>query len=318
MAVPNLTEVVTTTLRNRSRNFADNVSKGNALLTKLGESGNIKTADGGRTIVQELEYAENATFKYYSGYEPLDIAPCEVFDAAEYNWKQAAVVVSASGLEVNVQTTGKEAIINLLEKRISNAMKTMRNQISIGIYSNGTGSSSKQITGLQAQIADAPGTGVVGGIDRSNWAFWQNQYSSAANITSSTIQGLMKGMWLSCQRGPDTTKLIVADTIRYTDYWDSLTTIQRITREDRGMLGWETLAFLSADVVYDGDSGLPAEHMYFLNTDYLFWRPHTQVNMVPLDRRNSLNQDAFVVPVVFAGNLTMSNASLQGVIFDSA
>lgn len=318
MAQPNLTEVVVVALRNRSRDFADNVSKGNALLTKLGDSGNIKTADGGRTIVQELEYAENATFKYYSGYETLDIAPSDVFDAAEYNWKQAAVVVSASGLEVNVMTTGKEAIINLLEKRISNAMKTMRNQLSIGIYSDGTGSSSKQITGLQAQLADDPTSGVVGGIDRANWSFWRNQIGSAANITSSTIQGLMKAMWLNTQRGPDVVKLIVADSIRYTDYWDSLTTIQRITREDKGMLGWETLAFLSADVVYDGDSGLPAEHMYFLNTDYFFWRPHVDVNMIPLDRRNSLNQDAFVVPVVFAGNLTMSNASLQGVIFDSA
>lgn len=318
MAQPNLTELVATTLRNRSRDFADNVSKGNALLTKLNSSGNIKTADGGRTIVQELEYAENATFKYYSGYETLDIAPSDVFDAAEYNWKQAAVVVSASGLEVNVQTTGKEAIINLLEKRISNAMKTMRNNVSIGIYSDGTGSSSKQITGLQAQIADDPTTGTVGGINRANWSFWRNQIESAANITSTTIQGLMKQLWLETSRGPDTCKLIVADAIRYTDFWDSLTTIQRITREDKGMMGWETLAFLSAEVVYDGDSGLPAEHMYFLNTDYLFWRPHTQVNMVPLDRRNSLNQDAFVVPVVFAGNLTMSNASLQGVIFDTA
>ena len=32
----------------------------------------MKTADGGRTIVQELEYAENTTFKWYSGYEVLD------------------------------------------------------------------------------------------------------------------------------------------------------------------------------------------------------------------------------------------------------
>jgi len=318
MATVNLTELVATTLRNRSKDYADNVSKGNALLTKLSSSGNVKSASGGRTIVQELEYAENATFKYYSGYETFDIAPTDVFDAAEYNWKQAAVVVSASGLEVNVMTTGKEATLNLLEKRISNSMKTMRNNVSIGIYSDGTGSSSKQITGLQAQIADDPTSGTVGGINRANWSFWRNQIGSAANISSTTLPGLMKAMWLACQRGPDVAKLIVADSIRFTDYWDSLTTIQRITREDKGMMGWETLAFLSAEVVYDGDSGLPAEHMYFLNTDYLFWRPHTSVNMVPLDRRDSLNQDAFLVPVVFAGNLTMSNAARQGVIFDSA
>ena len=72
MANPNLSEVVTTTLRNRSKKLADNVTNHNALLRRLKDRGNVKTADGGRTIVQELEYAENTTFKWYSGYEVLD------------------------------------------------------------------------------------------------------------------------------------------------------------------------------------------------------------------------------------------------------
>ena len=97
--------------------------------------------------------------------------------------------------------------------------------------------SDSYLRGLQAQLADDPTSGVVGGIDRANWTFWRNQIGSAANISSTTIQGLMKAMWLATQRGPDTTKLIVADSIRYTDFWDSLTSIQRISREDKGMLG---------------------------------------------------------------------------------
>jgi hypothetical protein len=46
----------------------------------------------------------------------------------------------------------------------------------------------------------------------------------------------------------------------------------------------------------------------------MFWRPHRSANMIPLERRESINQDAVVVPLIFMGNLTMSNASLQGVI----
>lgn len=60
MASPNLSEIVTTTLRNRSGEIADNVSKGNALLAKLKEKGAWKAATG-RSIVQELDYAENGT-----------------------------------------------------------------------------------------------------------------------------------------------------------------------------------------------------------------------------------------------------------------
>ena len=63
------------------------------------------------------------------------------------------------------------------------------------------------------------------------------------------------------------------------------------------------------------DDAAPASHMYFLNTDYIFWNAHQDANMSPLPRRDSFNQDAIAVPVIFMGNLTMSNASLQGVLF---
>lgn len=316
MATPNIGELVATTLRNRKKEFADNVSKGNALLAAM--EGRADTVDGGRTIVQDLEYEENSTFKYYSGYEILDIAPSEVFDAAEYSWKQAACVVAASGLEVKVQTTGKEALLNLLESRIRNAIKTFRNNVSIGIYSDGTGDSSKQITGLQAQVADDPTTGTVGGIDRASWTFWRNQYDSNSDTSSTTIQGYMNSMWLSCIRGSDRPNLIIADGNMFTYYWESLQAIQRITSADRGVAGFTTLAFMDAPVVYDGDSGIAADHMYFLNTNYIHWRPSSNVNMDVDETRMGYNQDAKVIPVLWAGNLTMSNASLQGVLIDTA
>src|ERR1700749_4471017 len=94
-----VTEIVTTTLRNRTGKLADNVTKNNALLNRLKQRGNVKTVSGGRTIVQELEYAENGTYKRYSGYETLNISPSDVFTFAEYNYAQAAVAISMSGLE---------------------------------------------------------------------------------------------------------------------------------------------------------------------------------------------------------------------------
>lgn len=99
MASPNLSELVTTTLRSRTKRLADNVTKQTALLNRLREKGKVKPVSGGRTIVQELEYAENSTFQRYSGYETLNISPSDVFSAAEYDWKQASVAVTISGLE---------------------------------------------------------------------------------------------------------------------------------------------------------------------------------------------------------------------------
>jgi hypothetical protein len=55
--------------------------------------------------------------------------------------------------------------------------------------------------------------------------------------------------------------------------------------------------------------------MYFLNTDYIHFRPHSARNFVPIGgERQSVNQDAMVKLLGFAGNMTLSNASLQGVL----
>ena len=51
MTSPNLSEIITTTLRNRSRSLADNVSNHNPLLNRMRERGNI-TLITGRDIVR--------------------------------------------------------------------------------------------------------------------------------------------------------------------------------------------------------------------------------------------------------------------------
>ena len=161
MPSPNLDEIVTTTLRYRSGKLRDNMSKNIALLSRLQDKDNISPVSGGRSIVEELEYAENSTFMYYSGDETLNVASSDVFTSAEYDWKQAAVAVKINGLEL-LKNSGKEKVIDLLEARIKNAEKTMLNNLSTGVYSDGTGTGGKQIGGLQLLVSDA-GTGTVGG-----------------------------------------------------------------------------------------------------------------------------------------------------------
>ena len=67
MATINIGEVVATTLRNRRSKLADNILNHNALFARLNKKGNVSPADGGREIVEELEYAENGTVGWYSG-----------------------------------------------------------------------------------------------------------------------------------------------------------------------------------------------------------------------------------------------------------
>jgi hypothetical protein len=316
-------EIVTTTLRNRTGKLADDVSKNNALLGRLKKKGKVKPVSGGRTIVQEMEYAENGTFKRYSGYESLNIAPSDVFTAAEYNYAQAAVAISMSGLEM-LQNSGPEAIIDLLESRISNAEKTLTNNIALDCYSDGSADGGRQIGGLQLLISKTPTSGVVGGIDRSTTvgSFFRNQAFSSLNnggsaATSANIQSYMNRLYLQLVRGADQPDLIVADNNYYRLYLESLQAIQRIASEDSAMIGFNALKYMNADVVLDGGfgGGAPVSTMYMLNTDYLYFRPHADRNFTPIgDDRYATNQDAMVKLIGFAGNLTLSNGFLQGVL----
>lgn len=320
MASPNLSELVTSTLRSRTGQLADNVSGNTALLFRLRERGRVKPVGGGRTIIQELEYAENATYKRYSGYETLDISPSDVISAAEFNWKQAAVAVSISGLEM-LQNASEEQVIDLLEARIGNAERTMINNLSNDVYSDGTANGGKQIGGMQLLVADAPTTGTVGGINRANHAFWRNQLYdfSVESVTASntTIQAAMNQMYLKTTRNRDAVDLIVADDTYFRFYWESLQNNQRFSNDKMAQAGFQNLKFMGADVVFDGglDGDAPATHMYFLNTNFIHFRPHRDRNMEPLDPdRFATNQDAMVKLIGFAGNATLSNGSLQGVI----
>ena len=319
MVSPNIDEITTTTLRKRSKKLADNVSANTALLYKLKKQGKAKPVSGGRTILQEISYAENGTFKRYSGYESLDISPSDVFTSAEFNLKQAAVAVTMSGLEM-LQNDGEEAVIDLMESRIENAETTMMNNISNDVYSDGTTDGGRQIGGMQLLVSDA-GTGTVGGINSSTWSFWQNYVfdfsSNSLTPGASTIQEAMNNTWLKLTRNRDTPDLIVADNTYYQYYWQSLQAIQRIASDDMARSGFNSLKFMNADVVADGgkDGDSPANHMYFLNCDYLYFRPHSKRNFVPLNPdRYSTNQDATVKLMAWAGNMTVNNRSLQGVI----
>jgi hypothetical protein len=184
----------------------------------------------------------------------------------------------------------------------------------------------------------------VGGIDRAAWTFWRNQKWSAATdgsttLSVATILSQMDALWPQLIRGRDSPDLIVMDNTMWRFYLGALQSIQRIQTEssapDMAEYGFQTLKYLTCDVVMDGGfqgfsgdplptqlssssssvGGAPSSTAYFLNTKYIYWRPHAKRNMVPLDPdRFSINQDAMVRLIGWAGNMTLSNAFLQGVL----
>jgi hypothetical protein len=270
--------------------------------------------------MQELSFAQNGNASWYSGYETLPIGAQDVISAAQYDIKQAACAVTISGLEL-LQNSGKEQIIDLLEGRMTVAEDTMANLIAAGLYSDGTGFGGKELTGLAAAVPTNPATGTYGGIDRVTWTFWRSQLykgttTGGAAISATNIQTYMNRLWAQMVRGVNRPDLIVVDNLFWALYMQSLQAIQRFNSSDSATLGFPTIKYMDADIVLDGGLGgnAPGTTAYFLNTKYIFFRPHRDRNMVALDpgKRYSVNQDAVTQILAFAGNLTTSNSSLQG------
>lgn len=311
------TELVSTTYRNHSKTVADNVSRHNALFRRLTEKGRVRIEDGGLSIVQPLDYANNSTYQRYSGYDVLNVNAVDVLTAAEFPWRQIAVNVAASGLEMRTNA-GPQRIINFVKSKITNAQRSLANGMSLDLYSDGA--AANQINGLQALVSDA-GTGTVGGINASTWAFWQNKVQSAAAPlqgggaivpSATTIESLMLPLWIELTRGNDMPDMIVMSNDYFTFYEQSQTSLKRYAPEDDGQGGMIRMKYKTADVFFDSSGGIPSQHAYFLNTDYLELVAHRDANMTMMDELRSVNQDAVVIPILWQGNLVTSARFLQG------
>jgi hypothetical protein len=320
MAFPNISDILATTIESRTKKIADNVTDNNAILKKLSQKGMIKTFSGGSKILQELSFAENSNAGWYSGYDLLPVGVSDVISAAEFDIKQSAVPVVISGLEM-LQNAGKEQMIDLLDARLNVAEATQANLISAGLYSDGTGSGGKEITGLDAAVPTNPATGTYGGIDRSVFTFWRSQVDTGTTLTSANIQVTMNGMWASLVRGKDMPDCILMDNLTWELYVASLQSQQRFHQAEVGDSGFPTLKFMGVDVYLDGGIGGNAttKTIYFLNSKYIHYRPHANRNMVALspNRRYATNQDAEVQILAWAGNLTSSGSQFQGRVIGS-
>jgi hypothetical protein len=311
-------ELATTTYRNHDKEVKDNVSKHNALFRRLTEKGKIRLEDGGLTIVQALDYQANSTYQRYSGFDTLNINAVDVLTSAEFPWRQVAVNVAASGLEI--RTNSGNRIINFTKAKVKNAMRSLANGLSVDMYSDGT--LANQIGGIQSIIADT-GLGTLGGINAANFPFWANVVNSAAapingggaiTVGPSTIEGLMLSTWIKTTRGTDMPDMIVMSDDWFTFYEQSQTSLKRYTSDQAGQGGMISMKYKSADVFFDSSGGIPTSRAYFINTDYLDFVAHKDANMEMMDDLKSVNQDAVVIPVLFQGNLVCSARFLQGVI----
>lgn len=316
MTNPNVSQLLTTTLNNYKSEITSNILDNHPLLNRLKAKGNIIKASGGATFQEKISYAENGTVQSQGEYDTFNTTPQDVLTTATFAQKIITGTMIMTDLEMK-QNSGKEAFINLAESKKKVLMESMKNYLGAQIYGDGTGSSGKSIGGLQLLIADAPTTGTVGAINRANYAVWQNKLYDfsveSATASSSTIQAAFNTLWSRCQaQAGELPDLIAADAV-YFDYFESsLQSVQRITDPAIGALGFSSYKYKNADVFYDPEC--PASHAYFINTNHVFLKYLGKDLLEVGETMRPVNQNAYVTPIVFTGNMTIDNARVHGVM----
>ena len=317
MSNPNWGEIVTTTLAKRRKNIADTISRNNILITELRKRGRVKTADGGRTILQPIMTGvENANFQWYFGREGLNVAGQEVLTGAEFPWKQYACGVSISGIEM-LQNSGESAIIDMMLQRTKHAEKTIANQMHKSAHGDGTGSGGKEFGGLGLLVSTVAGA-TVAGIPSGTYTWWDNKRLATGGgaPASATIMAFMLDLMLDVSRGTDKPNLIISDNDWYGAYWSALQAGQRFMNKSMAEGGFDNILFNTTPVVADGGQGgyAPAG-MKFLNTETIELCMHSKRNNVVIaGPRRALTEDSDTIIIAGCGNFVIENRMLNAAL----
>lgn len=136
-------------------------------------------------------------------------------------------------------------------------------------------------------------------------------------VTSANIKPHLNALYVQLVRGSDAPTAHFADNNYWVAFLESMQAIQQVTNEKEADAGFPTLRYMGKKAFLDGGygGGCPTNHWYMVSGDYLFFRPHSSRNFVPLGgKRQSVNQDASVNLLGFAGAMTMSVGFLHGVL----
>lgn len=311
MPAPNATytQAFSAAIANYRDSAADDVTDNNALLAILSERGNIDPYDGGVEILEQVLYTEVAASGWYTGSDLQDVEVSDVLTSAAFAPKQFYANIVQDGLE-DSQNAGESQIIDLIEAKMEAGMATAKNAVGTAIFNSNTENDGKAIGGFQHLVSDNASAPTVGGIDASTSgnAFWRNYVMDFSNNsltpgTTTILQGIQLG-FLNTNRGNDMVDVIFAGDTYFSYFESAIQSNQRFINETSKVIaGFKAWEYKGAKVIHDPHCS--ATRMYGINTRYVKFRPWKQRNFKIGERKDSTNQDAYLFPILFLGNLTI-------------
>jgi hypothetical protein len=295
----------------------DNIFADFWLLNTLKQGSSFMSVAGGDIITASLEYAVNGTVQFYSDTETISTTRSDVFDRAEFSWKEIAGTVLQSELEDAINQ-GSAKKFDLLDAKLKNLKRSLDDSINASLFSDGSGSSGKEIGGLQLLISTTPTVGTVGAISAASFAFWRNQQASGAQSASAfdNLRATMRSIYNSASNGVEGThpRYGVTTQTVFQGYEGLLLVNERFTDKASADGGFknETLKFKGTALSFDSDC--LAATLYFYHPDFLklaYLKGHWYKMTGPI---RPANQTVDIYQVSARCNLITTNRRMLGVV----
>ncbi len=286
--------------------LVDNFYKSNPFLVYLKER--QKTFPGGHKIVEPLIYGDIKGITSYSMYDTITYDTDIPVSAAEFSPKNivAPIIIST---DEELKNAGDTQVISMLKSKIQIVEKTLKDSVTSQLYGDGTGNGGKDLSGLGAAIAT---TGIYGGIDRTDNAWWRANVVTNNATTPGTAAVLsltnMMRTFLKISDGNDQPDLILCGIATWHEYFkllDSKIAVHTTIGKKMADYGFQTLEFMGKPII--ADANCPEGVMYFLNSKYMNWRVHKDANFKTTKFHTDDTRLAKKQEILLTANLTINN-----------
>ena len=298
----NVATLLATTIENRRKGIQDAIFDEIPTLRLLKQKGAI--VDGGAAIVLPLLYEANSTAQFYNGYDPLDITPQDGHTTAQYKWKEAAVSISVSNREENIQNVGPSAVESLVDAKIKQATMSLKDLLNTSLFAASPASDE-----LGSLVTSIDATSSIGEINSTTYSWWQSDVNSSGSFASQGRSDMLTLYNALVVEGGKPDILVTTPTV-HAFYEGSLIPQQRYESNSTGNASFKELMFKNAQVIFDNNctSGV----MYFLDSRHLNLMVSSGNNMKMTEWVKPANQTARVAQLLTACELTTNNRRRLG------
>lgn len=290
------------------KNLTDNVYSSTPVLKRLTDK--AKKIGGGLAIQVPVISSTTGAGGSYSDLDTLTISRTDNMSAAVYDWKQYYEPVRVSRLDL-AKTSGDAGKLDLVASKIKIGESNFAENLSVGVFSDGTGNTNKVITGFAAMIASS---GTYGGIAPADMATWVSSVLLNSGTDRALTLALIQQLMGSVTDGKDAPTLLVSRQNVFDEAYNLFTAFQRIESEEMGKLGFKSLMINGVPLVVD--SHAPAKSILAINEEYAGLTIHKDNNMRKEHHASLETTDSMLTKIFWMGNLTCSQRRRQGRLGD--